>query len=250
MNKSTTIKNIIFLNCILLSFAVYADNASNGQVNAEIPINPLVLPPDDPSSSALCQQPGLTCVPVPQGAYWYQMFPDPQQREIVQRLNRTDISLSYRHWLAVPQDWKTFDYIAAAPFPDHLDTNGQKRLVVDLDKFAFAAYNEAGYMVYWGPASGGQDFCQDVQRPCQSATGSAHIYRVSANYISHSYPVDQGGGDAMPYAMFYYKGFAIHAAPLAGFINRSHGCIHLMTSDAKWVFENFASLGTEVVVKS
>ncbi len=198
----------------------------------------------------LCHQPGLHCISVNRGDTWEKKFPDKKQREQVQRLNRTNIPLGYRRWLLVPDSWKNQDFLELGPFAKKIDPPQQKLLVVDLRVFAFAAYDAEGNLQYWGPASGGDHWCSDSPLHCETATGSFRIYRKKgADCISNKYPIASKGGSHMPYCMYYYQAYALHAYPMTGFAHRSHGCIHLFYGDAQWLNEHFVEIGTAVVVK-
>src|SRR5271156_6004320 len=65
---------------------------------------------------SLCQQPGLHCIAVQPGDSWENKFPNANQRDIVQRLNRTNIPLTYRHWLVVPNSWQNLNFMTLGPF--------------------------------------------------------------------------------------------------------------------------------------
>jgi lipoprotein-anchoring transpeptidase ErfK/SrfK len=53
----------------------------------------------------------------------------------------------------------------------------------------------------------------------------------------------------VPYAMYYYRGYAIHGAYWHNKFGTpvSHGCINLKVDQAKWLF-NWSSVGTSVVI--
>lgn len=198
----------------------------------------------------LCQAPNFKCVPVSSKQSWAGLWRNEHQREIVMRLNRTNVALRYRKWLVVPKNIKNTHYMALSPLPEHIPPTGKKLLIIDLRVFAFGAYNEEGDLVYWGPANGGKTYCSDTHEDCRSAAGKFKIYRIQGeDCMSSKYPVDRGGGAPMPYCMHYYKGYAIHGSTLAGFVNGSRGCIRLFYSDAKWLNQDFVQLGTEVIVK-
>lgn len=197
-----------------------------------------------------CSHQGFYCLPVKKGETWIGLFPNKQERDIVMRLNRTNVALFYRHWILVPKDLNHIKYMDLAPFPHHIDDHGHKLLLIDLPKFAFAAYKKNGDLLYWGPASGGKDWCADTAHSCKSASGHFTITRMKGvDCESSTYPLETNGGAPMPWCMFYYKGFAIHGSTLSGFINRSRGCIRLFNGDAKWLYEHFVKKGTEVIVK-
>lgn len=198
----------------------------------------------------LCGHPGLTCMVIKPGDTWVKLFPDYERREIVMRLNRTNVALSTRDWIVVPTNWKNFNYMNLAPFSHHMTTNNRPLLYVDLSVFAFAAYNADGNLIYWGPATGGKRRCDNVNRSCETATGVFRIYRMQgADCLSSKYPLDTDGGASMPWCMHYYKGFSIHGSTLSGFLNKSQGCVRLFYQDAQWLNQNFVHVGTEVIVK-
>lgn len=198
---------------------------------------------------SLCNNPEYKCIRVKPGQTWYDLFPYDHQREIVMRLNRTNVALQYRTWLVVPKHLKKVSYMSLSPFPQHIDPPGERLVMVDLAKFAFAAYEPNGDLRYWGPATGGQIWCSDLNRTCESAQGTYRIYRIQgADCQSSKYPIDQNGGAPMPYCMHYFEGYALHASTLSGFYNHSKGCVRLFDDDAKWLNEHFMHYGTKVIV--
>ncbi len=58
------------------------------------------------------------------------------------------------------------------------------------------------------------------------------------------------GGAKMPYCMYFYRGFTIHAGFEVPPHNSSHGCIRVLPSAAKWLNEQFITIGTKVIVLS
>lgn len=204
----------------------------------------------DTYGGGLCKLPDFKCMPVSKGEKWANLWPNEHTREIVMRLNRTNVALRYRKWIVIPNHLKNLDYMALSPLPDHVKPTGKKLVIVDLRVFAFGAYDSDGNLVYWGPASGGKTYCDDTKEDCRSAAGKFKIYRIQGEHCKSSkYPVDRSGGAPMPYCMHYYKGYAIHGSTLPGFVNRSRGCIRLFYNDAKWLNKDFVQLGTEVIVK-
>jgi len=200
--------------------------------------------------SSLCSLPGFKCIRTTSHETWFSLWGNEHQREIVMRLNRTNVALKYRHWLVVPDNLSHADYMRMSPLPVHIKATGHKQLLVDLRVFAFGAYDAEGDLVYWGPATGGQKWCSDTNETCQSAVGEYKIYRMQGeNCTSSKYPFDTKGGAPMPYCMHYYKGFAIHGSTLSGFNNRSRGCVRVFYSDAKWLNQDFVKLGTRVIVR-
>ena len=136
-------------------------------------------------------------------------------------------------------------------FPLHIPATGQKEFIFDPKAFAWAAYAPDGQRVMTGSASGGKDMCEDVGKPCRTVTGTFHVYnKRGLNCKSGEYPVETEGGAKMPYCMYFFQGFTIHAAYEVPMWNSSHGCIRVLPSAAKWLNEEFISFGTRVTVLS
>lgn len=196
----------------------------------------------------LCAYEDFTCVQVKKGDTWEKLFPDPKQRDIVKRLNRTNIALHYRSWIVVPNGLDEVDYMTLAPFPENIDPGKRKTLVVDLKNQAFGAYNKSGELVHWGPISGGKDYCADVGRGCRTVAGKFSIIRKQGpECVSSKFPLETNGGAPMKYCMHFYRGYALHAAKLPGF-HASHGCVRLFEKDAKWLNLDFLDYGSTVIV--
>lgn len=136
-------------------------------------------------------------------------------------------------------------------FPMELDAVGHKRFIFDPKLPAWAAYDKDGHRVMTGSASGGKDYCEDAGAPCRTATGRFHVYnKHGLDCRSGEYPVETTGGAKMPYCMYFFRGFTIHAAYEVPTYNTSHGCIRVWPSAAKWLNEHFVDIGTEVTVLS
>lgn len=136
-------------------------------------------------------------------------------------------------------------------FPVNIPATGQKEFVFDPKAFAWAAYDAEGHRVLTGSASGGNDMCEDVGKPCRTVTGTFHVYnKHGINCKSGAYPVETEGGAKMPYCMYFFQGYTIHAAYDVPMANASHGCIRVLPSAAKWLNEEFINYGTRVTVLS
>ena len=198
--------------------------------------------------SHLCAYSEFSCIKVKRGDTWGKLFPNKREREIVKRLNRTNVPLRYRQWIVIPSNLSEVEHLDMSPFPDKIKSTGKRLLVVNLGLHAFAAYNEYGYLVHWGPVSGGKGWCPDVRLPCNTAVGAFRIIRKQGTEcVSRKYPVETGGGAPMPYCMHFYRGFALHGSTLPGF-HASHGCIRLFHDDAKWLNRHFMHVGARVIV--
>lgn len=135
-------------------------------------------------------------------------------------------------------------------FPKKILTT-EKVFVFDPKVSAWAAYDQDGNRVLTGSGSGGADICDHNKKSCRTVTGSFRVYAKSGpNCISHEYPVDTEGGAKMPYCMYFYRGYTIHAAYYVPRESSSHGCIRVYPSAAKWLNENFIDKGTKVIVLS
>lgn len=136
-------------------------------------------------------------------------------------------------------------------FPEHAPATGAKQFIFDPKAAAWAAYDEEGNRLMTGGASGGKDLCEDVGKPCRTVTGHFRVYnKRGVDCKSGEYPVETTGGAKMPYCMYFYRGFTIHAAFEVPPYNSSHGCIRVLPSAAKWLNEQFITIGTQVTVLS
>lgn len=202
----------------------------------------------------LCANPAYHCLIVEDGDTWRGLFPNKRQRDLVMRLNRTNSALYYRQWILVPNQLRHFELMDYSPFPDYSPQNkGERFILVDLKKYAFAAYNKYGYQIFWGPALGGMKICPDTDTFCETPPGTYRIFKKGdVSCRSGVFPVGSGGSP-MPYCMFFYKGFSIHGAYIPGVPN-SHGCVQLFPEDAAWLNQNFVSAkypyGTKVIIKA
>jgi hypothetical protein len=136
-------------------------------------------------------------------------------------------------------------------FPMHIKANGRRQFIFDPKNAAWAAYDETGNRVMTGSASGGKEYCEDVGKPCRTVTGTFRVYnKKGLQCKSGEYPVETTGGAKMPYCMYFYRGFTIHAGYEVPSSNTSHGCIRVLPSAAKWLNEEFLTIGSQVTVLS
>lgn len=139
----------------------------------------------------------------------------------------------------------------AERLPSHLNTNGQKEVLVDPKLHVWGAYSADGDLLKAGLATAGSSWCPDIGRPCRTKVGIFHINSLgSAGCKSTIYPIPKGGAP-MPYCMFFNKNQGLHGAPESHLAeaNLSHGCVRMRVNDAEWLRYNFATVGTKVVVK-
>ena len=136
-------------------------------------------------------------------------------------------------------------------FPLQIPATGQKHFVFDPKAFAWAAYDAEGKRVMTGAASGGKNICDETGTSCRTVTGTFHVYnKRNINCTSGEYPVATNGGTKMPYCMYFFQGFTIHAAYEVPEYNASHGCVRVWPSAAKWLNEQFITFGTQVTILS
>ncbi|MFZ4077292.1 MAG: L,D-transpeptidase [Legionellaceae bacterium] len=136
-------------------------------------------------------------------------------------------------------------------FPLKIAATGEKQFIFDPKASAWAAYDENGVRVMTGSGSGGKNYCDDVNEPCRTVTGTFHVYnKRGAECKSGEYPVETYGGAKMPYCMYFFRGFTIHAAFDVPPMPSSHGCVRVLPSAAKWLNEQFITIGTKVTILS
>ncbi|MGD9107657.1 MAG: L,D-transpeptidase [Gammaproteobacteria bacterium] len=204
----------------------------------------------------LCDKPGYKCIRISRGTTWERRFPDPRERDIVQRLNRSDTYLYSGRKIVVPEDLQNTSLKDITPFPLQIKSPNEKLMIVDQNLLAVAAYDPNGHLVFWGPISSGKNYCPDAGRACRTTTGIYFVFhKKGPECRSNVYPVGRGGSH-MPFCMFFYKGYALHGSKEVYGFRDSHGCIRMFTRDAKWLNENFVgvahrdgSMGTKIVVQ-
>ena len=80
-------------------------------------------------------------------------------------------------------------------FPSSQTATGHKVFVFDPNIPAWAAYDANGQLIKTGSASGGRDFCPDVNHECRTVTGTYHVYsKKGPECTSSVYPIETNGG--------------------------------------------------------
>jgi lipoprotein-anchoring transpeptidase ErfK/SrfK len=135
-------------------------------------------------------------------------------------------------------------------FPEQVKATGERQFIFDPKASAWAAYDEEGHRVMTGSGSAGVDRCEEnPAQSCRTITGTFRIYnKRGIDCRSGEYPVDTKGGAKMPYCMYFYQGFTIHAAFEVPDHPSSHGCVRVLPSAAKWLNEEFMRIGTRVTI--
>lgn len=189
----------------------------------------------------ICKNPGFTCHTVKSHESWETLFPDERQRDIVMRLNRVNINIYKGMKIAIPDNLANLTIMDIAPFKKHIDPTGIKVVFVSLKELAWGAYDEKGNLIYWGPASGGKGYCDDIESSCETPGGKFFIYsKEGEDCVSTKFPIPDGGAP-MPYCMFFNGGYALHGSYIVPGYNASHGCVRMFVEDAKWLNEEFSA---------
>lgn len=195
--------------------------------------------------TALCGYPQYTCIKVTAGQTWENLFPDPVQRDLVQRINRSYNYLWAGKEIAIPKNLEHINIFDIAPFPIKLEGESEKQIIVDQEKLAWGAYDAQGNLLMWGPISSGRDKCSDSNKSCRTLSGIFRMFsKENVRCTSDVFPIGKGGAK-MPYCMYFHKGFALHGSDDLPGQRASHGCVRMFVQDAKWLNENFVELSSE-----
>jgi len=188
------------------------------------------------------------CYVIKKGDTWEKLFPNPTDKELIQKVNRLGNPLNTVKKIAIPKDYTNKHHMEFSPFSIQIDPPGTKTIIVNLTQHAWGAYDPEGNLLRWGKASGGRDFCPSIKRACRTIKGKFVVQRKhGVNCKSSKYPVGKGGAP-MPYCMFFHGGFALHGSnDLPGF-HASHGCVRTRVEDAKWLNEEFIKDSKNVTV--
>src|SRR5579872_2335127 len=94
-----------------------------------------------------CDDPEYTCHRVEPGDTWLSLFPDDDQRELVQRVNRMNTQIHPGMIIAVPKNLDSVTAMELSPFSSHMQSQGEKFIYVDPNKNAWGAYDANGNLV-------------------------------------------------------------------------------------------------------
>lgn len=197
----------------------------------------------------ICGQAGYSCVKIKKGDSWKKLFPDESQRNLVKKLNRMNTGLRAGKTIAVPENLNNLSLMDISPFEQRIRPGEGTRLIVEQSALAWGAYGADGRLQNWGPMSGGKEYCKDVKSACTTIPGNFRVYRKGgADCKSKKFPIGKGGAK-MPYCMFYKGGYALHGSSKVPGYNASHGCVRVPVDDARWLYNNFVTIGgTSVII--
>jgi hypothetical protein len=191
----------------------------------------------------LCNNPDYECIKVKPHDSWDSLFSDSEQMDIVKRVNRMNVRLQTGMTIAVPKNLMNLTIYDVAPFPRYIEAPKEKTIYVNQKELAWAAYNEAGELVWWGPISVGRSFCPDIKKSCETPSGNFRmIHKNLLDCESTKFPLETMGGAPMPYCMFFFSGYALHGSPIVPGYADSHGCVRLFVEDAKWLNQHFVDV--------
>lgn len=180
------------------------------------------------------------------------LFPNPEELDILRRVNRMNIPLRAGMVLAVPKNIDRLTIYDVSPFPRYVNPTGGKTIYVNQKELAWGAYDEKGELVWWGPISSGTDRCQEAGS-CLTPTGDFRMVRKQdIDCISTVFPRrgdGMDGGAEMPYCMHFFQGYALHGSKTVPGYRDSHGCVRLFIEDARWLNEDFIDVPGEGVAK-
>jgi len=207
---------------------------------------------------SLCQLPDYFCIKIMPNENWEELFPNNEERDIVKRVNRMNITLRPGMVIAVPKNIDRLTIYDVSPFPRYIQPTGEKTIYVSQLKLAWGAYDKDGELLWWGPLSSGSGHCKGLDGTCLTPSGSFRVIRKQdIDCISTAFPMrseGESGGAQMPYCMHFFRGYALHGSDTVPGYRASHGCIRIFIEDAHWLNEEFVDLpggdskGTRVVV--
>lgn len=206
----------------------------------------------------LCTNTDYLCIKVKNGESWESLLPNPEERDMVRRINRMNIRLRPGMTVAIPKNIDRLTIYDVSPFPRYIEPTGEKTIYVSQKKLAWGAYDVDGELVWWGPISPGLNKCPGVRGGCTTPAGIFRVIRKQdIECISTVFPQranGENGGALMPYCMHFFRGYALHGSYEVPGYAASHGCVRLFIEDARWLNEEFVDLpgggmlGTRVIV--
>lgn len=185
---------------------------------------------------------------------WDEVFKTIGERAkvMVQKINRRNTLIWRNHCIALPYNMSKNE-MDFSPF-SLINNNNKKFIIVDLGILAWGAYRD-GKLVKWGIANGGIGKCKETgKNTCKTPIGEWEILEKKGPFSrSTLYPIDCGNKNVCGHPVFYIMKFHASAASIHGDknipgSNISHGCVRVLKQDAKWLSQEFAEIGTKVII--
>jgi hypothetical protein len=214
-------------------------------------------------SETLCNKPEYSCLTIKPGESWNNLLQkrnlpeNPELIDIIKRANRMNTKLKPGMTLALPNNLERITIYDVSPFPRYIESDSEKSILISQKELAWAAYDETGELIWWGPISSGSLNCQ-AYGGCKTPTGSFNIIRKQdIDCISTAFPKradGYNGGAVMPFCMHFFRGYALHGSDDVPGYRASHGCVRMFIEDARWLNEEFIELpgagrkGTRVII--
>lgn len=208
---------------------------------------------------SFCKSADYACINIKPGESWESLFTNPEERDIIKRVNRMNISLQPGMIIAVPKNIERLTIYDVSPFPRYIESDGEKTIFVNQKQLAWGAYDGHGELIWWGPLSSGSGQCSQALGGCKTPTGSFRVIRKQdIDCISTAFPIrpdGNNGGAVMPFCMHFFRGIALHGSYSVPGYRDSHGCVRMFIEDAQWLNEEFVdvpgaggAIGTRVIV--
>lgn len=202
---------------------------------------------------ALCQSDEYTCITTKANDTWESLFANPEERDIIKRVNRMNIQLRPGMKIAVPKNIERLTIYDVSPFPRYIHPDGEKTIYVNQKQLAWGAYDASGELIWWGPLSSGSANCSKALGGCKTPSGSFRVIRKQdIDCVSTAFPIradGNNGGAIMPFCMHFFRGFALHGSEVIPGFRDSHGCVRMFIEDAQWLNEEFIEVPGEGGVK-
>ena len=209
---------------------------------------------------SLCHSPDYFCIKIKPHDSWESLFSNTEERDIIKRVNRMNITLRQGMVIAVPKNIDRLTIYDVSPFPRYIEPDGEKTIFVSQKQLAWGAYDANGELLWWGPLSSGSGHCKGLDGTCTTPSGSFRVIRKQdIDCISTAFPMrtnGESGGAQMPYCMHFFRGYALHGSDTVPGYRASHGCVRIFIEDARWLNEDFIELpgggnkGTRVILDS
>lgn len=201
----------------------------------------------------LCESADYECITVKPNETWDSLFTNPEERDIIKRVNRMNIRLRPGMKIAVPKNIERLSIYDVSPFPRYIHPDGEKTIYVDQKQLAWGAYDASGELIWWGPLSSGSAKCSASLGGCKTPSGSFRVIRKQdIDCISTAFPIradGNNGGAIMPFCMHFFRGYALHGSEVIPGFRDSHGCVRMFIEDAQWLNEEFIDVPGEGGVK-